>query len=151
MSAFFQQTRLWMDAKRKRARDVYKILAEDVDLVSGDSVQTGMHRMGLPCDWRMAKGMFDVLAALAEGRKHKWDGDDKDQFVTLVEFDEALRQAVSEAERTLAFTSAYSHGEDKRKKLDLRVWLSQGKNRLKLAEVITHVYLEEDFEDNRVA
>ena len=140
-----------MDAKRKRARDVYKILAEDVDLVSGDSVQTGMHRMGLPCDWRMAKGMFDVLAALAEGRKHKWDGDDKDQFVTLVEFDEALRQAVSEAERTLAFTSAYSHGEDKRKKFDLRVWLSQGKNRLKLAEVITHVYLEEDFEDNRVA
>ncbi|QDZ24555.1 hypothetical protein HOP50_13g70930 [Chloropicon primus] len=133
--------RLWMDAKKKRARDVYKILTEGFELTSGNAFQTGMHRMGLPCNWKMAKGTYVVLANLAQEKRNVAGGDGKEQFVTLVEFDEALRQAMSEAEKTLAVTDSFSHGEDKRKKFDLRVWLSHGKNRQRLAEVLVHVYL----------
>ena len=117
-----------MDAKKKRARDVYKILTtEGADLSSGEAFQTGMNRMGLPCDWKMAKGGFEVMSQLSlekrvrgrvQGRDR--DQDEREGFVTLVEFDEALRQAFSEADRTLEVTGAFSHGEDKRKKFDLR-------------------------------
>ena len=98
-----------MDSKKKRARDVYKVLTDGP--MTSDAIHGGIHRLGLPCDWRMAKGLFNILQEL----KRK-----KQDFVTLVEFDEALRLSVAEMEKVVRVTDTFSHGEDKRKKFDLR-------------------------------
>ena len=157
-----------MDAKKKRARDVYKVLFPQEQSGGGrslsDGVMKGMQRMGLPCDWSMAKATGDLLASLLDEKtkkKKKYNnnnnnnknmksrttprsnlGVEERDVVTLVEFDEALRGAVSEVESVLSVTTHFSHGEDKRKPFDLRVWLGQGTHRLKTAEAVAQVYLD---------
>ena len=69
---------------------------------------------------RQAGGLGCTVSVRGRVQGRDRDQDEREGFVTLVEFDEALRQAVSEADRTLEVTGAFSHGEDKRKKFDLR-------------------------------
>ena len=54
--------RLWLDAKKKRARDIYGALTRrDAKGLCAEDVQAGIQHLGLPCDWRMAEGLFLLL------------------------------------------------------------------------------------------
>ena len=128
--------RLWLDAKKKRARDIYGALTRrDAKGLCAEDVQAGIQHLGLPCDWRMAEGLFLLLRELKDSERER-------SFVTMIEFNDSLRATTALTEAVTHVTDLFSHGEDRRKLFDLRAWLCDHRHRLRLAETALHVYMD---------